>query len=136
MFAATFSLFQESSFFGWLIDNHEASGWEETSQSWLFAAIVIAVVCAGLAMFYKWLKKHSAKTVTLKIWSRGQSAMLMLAGMVPVLLMMTTLWYTKIDYFDVVGVGGLMKGIVLGWFLYLLLIFFGHLLSPWRREIL
>ena len=135
MFAATFLLFQESGFFGWLIDNHDADGWEDTAQSWLFAAIVVAVICAGLMIFYKWLKKRSAESIERKIWSRGKTIILMLVGLLPLLLMMTALWYSTRDYFDVVGVGGLLKGVVLGWILYLMLMLIGHLASPWRREL-
>src|ERR1700682_2020062 len=130
MFAATFLLFQESGFFGWLIDNHDADGWEDTAQSGLFSAIVVAVICAGLMIFYKWLKKRSAESIERKIWSRGKTIILMLVGLLPLLLMMTALWYSTRDYFDVVGVGGLLKGVVLGWILYLMLMLIGHLASP------
>lgn len=132
----TFLLLQESGLLAWLIDNHDANGWEETAQSWCFAAIVVAVICAGLIILYKWLKKRAAKTVDARIWGRGQSVVLMLVGLVPVLLMMGTLWYTNPDYHDVVGMGGLMKGIVVGWLLYLLLVLITHVLSSWRNEIL
>jgi heme/copper-type cytochrome/quinol oxidase subunit 2 len=135
MLAATFILLQESNFLGWLIDNHDADGWEETAQSWFFAAIVIAVICAGIVIFYKWLKKHSAENIDKKIWSRGHTVVVMIVGLFPVLLMMAAVWYSTRDYFDVVGVGGLVKGIVLGWLLYLLLMLIGHLASPWRREL-
>lgn len=136
MFVATFFLLQESDFFGWLIDNHDADGWEETAQSWLFAAIVIAVICAGLMISYKWLKKRSAESIDKRIWSRGNTIVLILFGLLPVFLMMTVLWYSTRDYFDVVGVGGLLKGIVLGWLLYLVLMVVGHVAGPWRRELL
>jgi hypothetical protein len=135
MLVATFLLLQESGFFGWLIDNHDADGWEETAQSWLFAAIVIAVVCAGLMLFYKWIKKHAAVSIDRKIWSRGKTIILLLVGFLPVLLMMAAIWYSTRDYFDVVGMGGLLKGVVLGWIFYLLLMLIGHLASPWRREL-
>jgi polyferredoxin len=135
MLAITLLVLQESGFYGWLIDNHDADGWEETAQSWLFGAIVVAAICAGLTVFYKWLKKHSAVSIERKIWSRGQTIILMLVGLLPVLLMMAALWYSTRDYFDVVGVGGLFKGVVLGWTIYLFLLLIGHLASPWRREL-
>ncbi len=136
MLAPAYLLLQESDFLAWLIDNRDADGWEETAQSWFIAAIVIAVLCSGLILFYKWLKKHSAKNINEKIWSRGQTVILMLVGLLPVFLMMLVLWYVTRDYFDVVGVGGLFKGILFGWLLYLFLMFIGHVASPWRREIL
>jgi hypothetical protein len=136
MLALLFFLFQESDRLGWFSDNHDAEGWDSTTQSWLISGIVIAVVCAGLMLCYKWLKKRAAETIEKKIWSRGQSVILMLVGLFPVLLFMLILWYTNRDYFDVVGVGGLMKGILLGWIVCLLCMFIGHLAGPWRREIL
>jgi hypothetical protein len=68
--------------------------------------------------------------------SRGETVILMLVGLVPVFLIMLVLWYATRDYFDVVGVGGLFKGVLFGWLLYLFLMFIGHVASPWRREIL
>jgi hypothetical protein len=129
-------LFQEADFLSWLIDDNNSVGWEETAQSWLISAIVIAVLCAGLMLFYKWLKKRSAENINTRIWSRGQTVILMLTGLLPVFLIMLTLWYVTRDYFDVVGVGGLFKGILFGWLLYLFLMLIGHVASPWRREIL
>jgi hypothetical protein len=87
-------------------------------------------------LFYKWLKKRSAENINKRIWSRGETVILMLVGLVPVFLIMLVLWYVTRDYFDVVGVGGLFKGVLFGWVLYLFLMFIGHVASPWRREIL
>jgi hypothetical protein len=135
MIALVYLAFQESGVLGWLVDHHDADGWEETAQSWLFAAIVISVVGAGLMLAYKALKKRSAESIDTKIWSRGQTALMMVVGLLPVLLLMSALWYSNRDYFEVAGVGGLLKGIVFGWLLYLVLVVIGHLASPWRREL-
>lgn len=136
MLAISYLLFLESDLLGWLVDNHESVGWEETARSWMIAAVVIAVLCAGLMMFYKWLKKRTAENIDKKIWSRNQTVLLMIVGLLPVFLLMILLWYATRDYFDVVQIGGLFKGIVFGWLLYLLFMFIGHVASPWRREIL
>jgi len=136
MLAYVYVTLIESDFLGWLTDNHDADGWEDTAQSWLIAAIVIAILCAGMMMFYKWLKKSSAANLNQKIWSRGQTVMLMIVGLVPLFLSMLALWYSKGDYFDIVGLGGLFKGILFGWLFYLCLMFIGHVAGPWRREIL
>jgi len=135
MISAVYLALQESPLFGWLVDHHDADGWEDTAQSWLFAAIVISVIAAGLMLAYKGLKKRSAVNLDAKIWSRGQTALMIVVGLLPVLLMMSALWYSNRDYFDIAGVGGLLKGIVLGWLLYLVLMVLGHLASPWRREL-
>ena len=135
MIAFALLALQESGVIGWLVDHHEATGWEETAQSWLFASIVVAVIGAGLMLAYKWLKKQTAHSIDSKIWSRGQTVLLIVLGLLPVLLMMTAIWYSVQDYFDVAGVGGLLKGIVFGWLLYVVLVVVGHLATPWRREL-
>jgi hypothetical protein len=134
--ATVYMFFFQSDLTGWFIDDHDADGWEDTARSWLIAAVVIAVLCAGLMMFYKWLKKRAAANITKRIWSRGQTVLLILIGLVPLFLIMLTLWYATRDYFDVVGVGGLFKGVLFGWLLYLALMLLGHVAGPWRREIL
>jgi hypothetical protein len=136
MFAHAFWLFQESDLLSWFVTDTNSVGWEETAQSWVIASAVIAVVCAGLMLAYKWLKKHTAENINKKIWSRGETVVLMLIGLFPVILLSLLLWYTDHDFFDIVGGVGLVKGIFLGWVLYLLLMFAGHVASPWRREIL
>jgi hypothetical protein len=126
----------ESDFLKFFTSNREIEGWDDTASSWVLAAFVISVLVAGLTLFYKWLRKYLAGNIKEKTWSRGQTAVLMLVGLVPVFLAVLMIWYATRDYFNIIGVGGLIKGIVFSWVLYLLFMFVGHLLSPWRREIL
>lgn len=126
----------ESEFLKFFTANREIDDWQDTATSWVLAALVIAVLSAGVMLFYKWLRKYLAANIKEKTWSRGETTLLMLIGLIPVFLAVLIIWYATRDYFNIIGVGGLIKGIVFAWLLYLLFMFVGHLLSPWRREIL
>lgn len=127
-----------SDFLRWLVDKSGVSRAqaEDTALNWLFAAAVIAAVCTAGAMISKAVKKSMAKTANERIWSRGQTLLLIVAWMGPVLLIMSSVWYMTRNFFNIVGVGGLFKGVVLGWLIYLILVFCAHLASPWRRELI
>ena len=129
-------LIQSSSFLQLFIDTCEDEGCEDTALNWILAAVVVALVCALLMLGVKWFKKYSAMTLVQKAWSRGQTIVLIIVGFLPVLIVLLIIWYTTRNFFNYVGVGGLLKGVVFAWLLYGLMMFTGHLLSPWRREIL
>lgn len=126
----------DSDFLKFFTTNRELDDWQDTATSWVLTALVIAIVGAGLMLSYKWLRKIMAASIVEKTWSRGETMVLMLVGLIPVLLATWVIWYATRDYFNIIGVGGLVKGILFAWLLYLLFMFIGHLLSPWRREIL
>jgi amino acid transporter len=129
-------LLQSSSFLQLFIDSCEDEGCEETALNWVIAAAVVAVVCALLMMGIKGLKKYAAINLIQKAWSRGQTAILIIVGLLPVLIVLLVIWYTTRNFFNYVGVGGLLKGVVFSWLLYALMVFAGHVVSPWRRELL
>ncbi len=127
---------QSSDFLQMFLDSCEDDGCEETALNWVTATIVVAIVCSLFMLAVKWLKKYTAINLVQKAWSRGQTVVLILVGLVPVLLALIVIWYTTRNFFNYVGVGGLLKGIVVSWLVYVLFVFTGHLLSPWRRELL
>ena len=129
-------LLQSSSFLQMFIDSCEDEGCEDTALNWVLAAIVVAIACALLMLAIKWFKKYAAINLIQKAWSRGQTIVLIIVGLLPVLIALVIVWYTTRNFFNYVGVGGLLKGVVFAWLLYMLMMFTGHLLSPWRREIL
>jgi hypothetical protein len=129
-------ILQGSSFLQMFIDSCDEEGCDDTALNWFIGAIVAALISALLMLAYKGLKKYTAMNLVQKAWSRGQTTILMIVGLVPVVIILATLWYATRNFFNYVGVGGLLKGIVVSWVLYLLFMFTGHLLSPWRREIL
>ncbi|HZH30734.1 MAG TPA: hypothetical protein VEY11_08215 [Pyrinomonadaceae bacterium] len=126
----------ESDFLKFFIENRDLDDWSETATSWLIAAFVVSVLVAGLMMAFKGIRKYMASNIKEKTWSRGETVVLMLGGLLPVFLGILYVWYTTRDFFNIVGVTGLLKGIAFAWLLYLLFMVVGHLASPWRREII
>lgn len=129
-------LYQGSSFLQMFVDSCDEEGCEDTALNWVIAAVVVAVVGALLMLAFKWLRKYTAINIVQKAWSRGQTIVLIIVGLIPVLLVLLTIWYITRNFYNYVGVGGLLKGVLMSWLLYVLFMFAGHVLSPWRREIL
>lgn len=129
-------LYQSSSFLQMFVDSCDEEGCEDTALNWVIAAVVVAVVCALLMLAFKWLRKYTAINIVQKAWSRGQTIVLIIVGLIPVLLVLLTIWYITRNFYNYVGVGGLLKGMLMSWLLYVLFMFAGHVLSAWRREIL
>ena len=129
-------LIQSSGFLQLFIDSCEDEGCEETALNWVFAVVIVAIVCTLLMLGIKWFKKYAAINLKQKAWSRLETVVLIFMGLVPVLLVLLTIWYTTRNFFNYVGMGGLLKGVVFAWVIYVVMMFTGHLLSPWRREIL
>jgi hypothetical protein len=129
-------LIQSSTFLRLFVDTCDEEGCEDTALNWVIAALVIAIVCALVMLAFKWLRKYMAINIVQKAWSRGQTLVLILAGFIPVVLLLLVVWYTTRNFFNYVGVGGLFKGVLMAWLLYVLFMFTGHLVSPWRREII
>lgn len=129
-------LIQSSGFLQLFIDSCEDEGCEETALNWVLAAAVVAIVCTLVMLGIKWFKKYAAINLKEKAWSRLETVVLIIVGLLPVLIALLIIWYTTRNFFNYVGMGGLLKGVVFAWLLYVLMMFTGHLLSPWRREIL
>lgn len=126
----------ESSLLRFFIENPDIDEWETTALGWVLAALVVSVLISGVMLTYKAIKKYLACNIEQKAWSRGSTVLLILSGLAPVLLVIFSVWYFNRDYYNFIGVGGLVKGIVLSWILYLFFMFMGHMLSSWRREML
>ena len=116
-------------------EDRSIRGWEEAATSWLITGLVVAAVVAGLMLLYKLMQKKAAGNIKEQVWSRGESVLLMLAGLLPVLLGVAVIWYWSSNFFKVMGVPGLFKGIVFAWVVYLIFMIVGHLAGPWRREL-
>jgi H+/Cl- antiporter ClcA len=108
----------------------------QTALNWLITAIVVAIVVAGLSFGYKAFRKSMAAHLDQKIWSRGQTWLSFFIGLFPVFFGLLAIWYLTRDFFNFVDVGPLFKGVVVAWILYLAIMILGHLVSPWRRELL
>jgi H+/Cl- antiporter ClcA len=128
--------FMESDFLRFFIDNIEPDDWADTAMSWLTVAIVVAVLGAGLIFAFKAGRKSMAHIAKNKIWTRGQTWLLILIGIFPIFLTLLVVWYMSRDYFNFIQIGGLLKGTLFAWLIYLFLMVTGHLVSPWRRELI
>jgi len=131
-----FLLFLQDDFLRFFIENIEPDNWQETATSWLITAVVVAVLAAGLVFAYKALRKSMADIAKRKIWTRGQTWLLILIGIFPIFFVLLAVWYMTRDFLNYVQFGGLVKGTLFAWFLYLILMVIGHLVSPWRRELI
>lgn len=129
-------IWQTSALLELFADNRDYDNWEETALNWVLAALVVSVLWSGVVLLYKWYRKKSAAVIKEQAWSRGETVVLMLLGLFPVTLSTFFIWYYSRDFGNVIGVGGLIKGLVFAWLLYMFFMFVGHAASPWRRELL
>ena len=129
-------LLQSLDFLQLFLDSCDDEGCEDTALNWVITAVVVAIVVSLLVLMFKWVKKYLAINIVQKAWSRRQTVVLFIIGLLPVLVALVVIWYSVRNFFNYVGFGGLLKGVVFSWLLYVVFAFTGHLLSPWRREIL
>lgn len=130
-----FAFFLENEFLRLFIDNVEPDDWADTAFSWVMVAIVVAVLGAGIVFAFKAARKSMADIAKKKIWTRGRTWLLIFIGIFPIFLVLLLIWYISRDYYNFIQIGGLLKGTLFAWLIYLLLMVIGHLVSPWRREL-
>jgi len=131
-----FLLFLENDFLRFFIDDVGPDNWPETAQSWVITTAVVAVLGAGLVFGYKALRKKTSDIARKKIWTRGQTWLLIAVGIFPIFIVLLAIWYMTADFLDYIRVGGLLSGTFFAWILYLVFMIVGHLVSPWRRELI
>lgn len=124
------------SFLRFFIEDIDTELWEETATSWIITALVVAVLFAGITFGYKALRKAGASHHDQKIWSRGKTWLSFFIGLFPVFIVLLILWNLEGDYTNYIKIGGLLKGTLFAWIIYLFLMITGHLVSPWRRELI
>lgn len=112
------------------------AGYQDTVSNWIYVAIGVAVICALVMMGWKAVRKSMATNVNDKIWSRSQTILLIVSGLGVVSAALSAVWYMERSFLAVISVGGLFKGIVVAWLLFILTMIVAHLVSPWRRELL
>jgi hypothetical protein len=126
--------FWSSDFLRFFTENRDYDDWQSVSFSWVLSAIVISVICAGMMLIIKWVRKRRAGVIKNQAWSRNETIVFLAIGLAPVLVLGIVIWYFSRDIENVTGLTGLVKGVVLSWLLYVLLMLVGHL-GPWRRDI-
>jgi succinate dehydrogenase hydrophobic anchor subunit len=131
-----FLLFLQDGFLRFFMGNSDPDDWQETATSWLIMAVIVAVLAAGLVFAFKALRKSMADIAKRKIWTRGQTWLLILIGIFPIFFVLLAVWRFDPDFFEYVQFSGLVKGTLFAWFLYLIFMVIGHLVGPWRRELI
>lgn len=110
--------------------------YEETAGQWFIAAIVVAVLTAGAVFGLKAIRKRIATIAANRIWTRGQTWLLVVSGIFPLFLILAGVWWLTRDFYNFLEIGGLMKGTLIAWVIYAFIMIVGHLVSPWRRELI
>lgn len=118
------------------IEDVEPDNWQATATSWLLTAVVVAVLIAGLVFAFKAVRKSTAEIAKRRIWTRRQTWLLIFTGVFPIFFALLVIWYLTRDFLNYVQFGGLVRGTLFAWLLYLVFMVVGHLVSPWRRELL
>lgn len=117
-----------------LATNRDVPGWEETSTNWLIAAVVISIAIALIMIFTKLLKKKRATGAVELTWTPKRTNLFTLTALLPLAAVMAAVWYFSINFHSVIGVAGLLKGILIGWFLYVAFMLVAHA-ALWRRDL-
>jgi multisubunit Na+/H+ antiporter MnhB subunit len=117
-----------------LATNREVPGWEETAMNWLIAAVVIAIAVALVMIFMKLLKKKAASGPVELTWSRGRSVLFVMAGLIPLAILIVGVWYFSINFHSIAGIPGLLKGILIAWILYTACMVVAHA-GLWRNDL-
>jgi small-conductance mechanosensitive channel len=118
-----------------LITNDQPENYEEVATDWLLALFVVAFIWMAVMLvvelYRKWRQVHAEG----RLWGTVRILVWMLLGLAPVLVTVLVVYYYSLDFQTVVGTPGLFKGIVVGWFLYVLMFLFGHLFGDLRRDL-
>jgi magnesium-transporting ATPase (P-type) len=135
MASHTFFALFSSAFLEFFASNRDIDGWEDIALSWIVVAVVISVVCWGLMILIKWLRKRSARVIRDQAWSRTQSIVFVLIGLAPVLAITVVVYFVTRDFENVIGIPGLAKGVLFAWGLYIVLMLASHAAGPWKRDL-
>lgn len=113
-----------------------AEDYPDTASAWMTSATVIAVVIAGLIFAFKAVRKSMADVVHRKIWTRRQTWLTIFMGLFPIFFLLCLVRWLDLDFAAFINLGDLFKGTLFAWLIYVSIMFAGHLVSPWRREII
>lgn len=108
-----------SSFFKFFIDPNylDAPGAEMAASSWVFTAMVIALLFAALMEVVKWIRKERAP-LNRKHWPLRFVLGWMALGCLPILLCVLGFYAADNRFKQVLGLNGFFKGVVFGWMVY------------------
>jgi hypothetical protein len=101
-------------------------GARQTAQEWVITGIVMAVLVTGLMLALKWKLKDKAGTAR-EVWPLSRVFGFAFVGLFPAFLVMLAIYYFNLNFTMILGVGGLFKGVLFEWLLYLAAMFVGDM---------
>ena len=107
-----------------------------TATLWLVAAMGIGLLTALCPLLVKFLQKLFSDSEQRKVWKIRSTWLLILSGLLPTALFLFSTYYLGQDFRDCVSGAGFFLGLVVSFLSYLILVVLGHLLTPWRRELI
>jgi|ERR1044072_2265140 small-conductance mechanosensitive channel len=124
-----------SSITDWLITNNQPDNYDKVASDWLIALIVIAFIWMIVMLLMEIYRKWRSVSQDGKIWGTGKILIWMLIGFAPVLLSVITVYWYSLDFQTVVERPGLLKGVFVGWLLYVFMFLVSHLFGNLRRDL-
>lgn len=103
---------------------------------WVMAAIGVGLLMAFCPLLVKLLQKLISDNEHRKIWKIRSTWLLILGGLLPTALIIFLAYYFERDFRDCVSGAGFFLGLLVAFISYLMLVVIGHLLTPWRRELI
>lgn len=124
-----------SSFFRFFIDPNylDAPGSEMAASNWVFTALVVAVLVAGLMEVVKWVRKERA-SINRKHWPLRSVFGWIALGFLPILIFVLAFYLTDNSFKQVLGWGGFFKGVVFGWLIYVVVMIVVDICVPRFRS--
>ncbi|HWS99954.1 MAG TPA: hypothetical protein VN256_06890 [Pyrinomonadaceae bacterium] len=107
-----------------------------TATLWLVAATVVGVLTAFCPILVKLFQKLISDSENKKIWKIRSTWLLIIGGLLPTALFLFLAYYLGRDFRDCVSGPGFFLGLLVASLSYLAAVILGHLLTPWRRELI
>lgn len=108
--------------------------WRGVVDAWMIALVVVVVSSVALMIAVKWFIKAKPGIQKDRVWPRGKTIGFILAGLLPAVGLLFTIWLVENEYRRVVEVGGLLTGTFICWIFYVLSMAIAHAMA-WRRDL-
>lgn len=118
----------ESNWADWFLTEamREIAGSRETAQEWAITGIVLAVLLTGVMLAIKWKLKERVG-LSHQTWQLPKVCGFALLGLFPAFLLLLLIFVFSVNYKMILGWGGLFKGVLFEWVLYLVAMFIGDM---------
>jgi hypothetical protein len=110
--------------------------WEETAFSWFSTIFFVAIVFTIVMTLIKLLVKQIALHAKDRVWTRSKVWGFLFLGFLPIFIVLALFWYLSEDFYKVASAGGLIKGTLFSWLIYLIFSLIVNLFpKSWRNEL-